>query len=52
VFFRAGLIEQAANELDRLEALDPPPAMLELTAGIREQIDAILAATTTTTTTP
>jgi tetratricopeptide (TPR) repeat protein len=51
VFYRAGLIEQAANELDRLEALDPPPAMLELTAGIRDEIDAILAATTTTTTT-
>jgi tetratricopeptide (TPR) repeat protein len=52
VFFRSGLIQQAANELDRLEALDPPPAMLELTAGMREQIDAILATTTTTITAP
>jgi tetratricopeptide (TPR) repeat protein len=51
VFFRNGLVEQAANELDRFEALDPPPAVLELTAGLREQIDSILAATTTTTTT-
>jgi tetratricopeptide (TPR) repeat protein len=49
VFFRSGLIPQAANELDRLEALDPPPAMLDLTADIRAQVDAILATTTTTT---
>jgi tetratricopeptide (TPR) repeat protein len=52
VFFRSGLIPQAANELDRLEALDPPPAMLDLTAGMREQIDAILASSTTSTTAP
>ena len=48
VFFRSGLIEQAGRELDRLEALDPPPDMLDLTAGLREQIDAALAGTTTT----
>jgi tetratricopeptide (TPR) repeat protein len=48
VFARSGLVQQAANELDRLEALDPPPAMLELTAGLRAQIDAALAAPTTT----
>ena len=54
LFYRGGLIEQAANELDRLEALDPPPAMLELTAGLRDEIDAVLAAAaaSTTTTTP
>jgi tetratricopeptide (TPR) repeat protein len=52
VFARSGLVQQAANELDRLEALDPPPAMLELTAGLREQIDAALATTSTTSTTP
>lgn len=52
VFFRSGLIQQAANELDRLEALDPPPAMLDLTAGLRAQIDARLARSTTTTPTP
>ena len=49
VFLRSGLIEQADRELDLLDALDPPPDMLELTAGIREQIDAALAGTTTTT---
>lgn len=49
VFLRSGLIEQAERELDLLEALDPPPDMLELTAGIREEIDAALASTTTTT---
>jgi tetratricopeptide (TPR) repeat protein len=48
VFFRTGLVEQASRELDRLEALDPPPAMLDLTKGLREQIDAVLATTTTT----
>lgn len=48
VFFRSGLIEQAGRELDRLEALDPPPDVLELTAGLREQVDAALAGTTTT----
>jgi tetratricopeptide (TPR) repeat protein len=49
VFARSGLVQQAANELDRLEALDPPPAMLELTAGLREQIDAALDGATPTT---
>jgi tetratricopeptide (TPR) repeat protein len=50
VFYRSGLIRQASNELDRLESLDPPPAMLDLTADIREQIDQILASASTTTT--
>jgi hypothetical protein len=50
VFYRSGLIQQASNELDRLESLDPPPAMLDLTADIREQIDQILASASTTTT--
>jgi len=50
VFLRSGLVEQAGRELDRLEALDPPPAMLELTAGLRDEIDAALAGTATTTT--
>lgn len=44
VFFRNGLVEQAARELDRLDALDPPPAISELTASLRAQIDAALAA--------
>lgn len=49
VFFRNGLVEQASRELDRLDALDPPPAITELTAGLRAQVDAALAATTSTT---
>lgn len=44
VFFRNGLVEQADRELDRLDALDPPPAIAELTAGLRAQVDAALAA--------
>lgn len=55
VFFRNGLVSQASRELDRLDALDPPPAIRDLTAGLREQIDAAQAAsasTTTTSTTP
>lgn len=39
VFFRNGLVEQASRELDRLDALDPPAAIRELTAGLREQIN-------------
>lgn len=49
VFFRNGLVEQADRELDRLDALDPPPAIRDLTKDLRAQIDAALAATTTTT---
>lgn len=44
VFFRNGLVEQADRELDRLDALDPPPAIAELTTGLRAQIEAALAA--------
>jgi tetratricopeptide (TPR) repeat protein len=50
-FFREGLVEEAGRELDVLDALDPSPAMLELTEGLRARIDAILAASSTTTTT-
>jgi tetratricopeptide (TPR) repeat protein len=49
VFFRNGLVEQASRELRRLDALDPPPAIRDLTANLRAQIDAALATTTTTT---
>lgn len=52
VFFRSGLVEQADRELDRLDALDPPPDIAQLTDALRAQIDAALAlprATTTTT---
>ncbi len=48
VFFRNGLVEQASRELSRLDALDPPPAIRDLTANLRAQIDAALATTTTT----
>jgi tetratricopeptide (TPR) repeat protein len=50
VFFRSGLVQQAANELDRLEALDPPPDLLELTEELRAEVDAALAGGDTTTT--
>ena len=49
VFFRNGLVEQADRELDRLDELDPPPAIRDLTEPLRTQIDAALASTTTTT---
>lgn len=49
VFYRNGLVEQAARELERLDALDPPAVIRELTEDLRAQIDAALAATTTTT---
>lgn len=44
VFFRSGLVAEAGRELDRLDALDPPPGITELTAGIRAQVDAALGA--------
>ena len=40
VFFRNGLVEQARRELDRLDALDPPPAIRDLTANLRAQVEA------------
>jgi tetratricopeptide (TPR) repeat protein len=43
LFFRSGLVQQASNELDRLDALDPPPYVLELVSGLRAEIDAALA---------
>lgn len=39
VFFRNGLVEQASRELDRLDALDPPPVISDLTANLRTQIN-------------
>jgi tetratricopeptide (TPR) repeat protein len=50
VFFRNGLLQQASNELDRLDALDPPPDLVAQIEGLREQVDAALAAVATTTT--
>ncbi|MET0903926.1 MAG: tetratricopeptide repeat protein [Acidimicrobiales bacterium] len=50
LFFRSGLVQQASNELDRLDALDPPPDVLAQIEGLRTQIDSALAALTTSTT--
>jgi tetratricopeptide (TPR) repeat protein len=47
VFFRNGLVTQAANELDRLDRLDPPASIRDLTADLRTRIDAALTTTTT-----
>lgn len=52
VFFRNGLVSQAGRELDRLDALDPPPAIRDLTSGLRAKIDAAQAAAGSSTTTP
>lgn len=52
VFFRSGLVEQADRELDRLDALDPPPDIRQLTETLRAEIDAALATAATTGTTP
>ena len=35
LFFRSGLLQQASNELDRLDALDPPPDLLAQIEGLR-----------------
>lgn len=52
VFARSGLLEQAQRELDRLDALDPPPDIVELTSELRAQLaDALGAPSTTTSTT-
>ena len=42
VLFRSGLVEQADRELDRLDALDPPASIRQLTEGLRAEIDAAL----------
>jgi tetratricopeptide (TPR) repeat protein len=52
LFFRLGLPEQSLLALDRLDQLDPPPEMQQLTAGIRAEVEAVLATTTTATTAP
>ena len=51
VFYRAASIQQAANELDRLEALDPPPGHARAhRRASASRSTPILAGTTTTTT--
>lgn len=39
-FARLGRTDTALKELDRLEALDPPPAIAELVRGLREELEA------------
>lgn len=48
VFFRNGLLDQASRELDRLDALQPPAQIRQLTAGLRDDVEAARASTTTT----
>jgi tetratricopeptide (TPR) repeat protein len=45
VFYRNGLVAEAARELDRLDRLDPPAALRDQVEGLRAQIDAALATT-------
>jgi tetratricopeptide (TPR) repeat protein len=49
---RAGRTDAALLELDRLEALDPPPQMTQLVAGLRERLESRAAAGGTATTAP
>jgi hypothetical protein len=51
VFFRSGLVAESSRELDRLDALQPPAQIRQLTDGLRAQVEAALAGSTTTTTT-
>ena len=48
VLFRSGCVFDAANELTRLETLDPSPLVLQLVADLRTQIATELAAPSTT----
>jgi hypothetical protein len=48
VLFRAGCASDAANEINRLDTLNPSPLMLQLVADLRAQIKDALAAPSTT----
>lgn len=48
VLFRAGCVSDAANELTRLDTLSPSPLILQLVAGLRNEISTALAAPSTT----
>jgi hypothetical protein len=52
VFFRTGLVDQSARELDRLDRLNPPAEIRQLTSSLRTQIQQAQASTTTTTAQP
>jgi tetratricopeptide (TPR) repeat protein len=43
VFFQEGLVDLAAQEIELLEGLDPPPHIQELVAPLAERIDDALA---------
>jgi hypothetical protein len=45
-------VEQADRELERLDALDPPPDIRQLTESLRAEVDAALATTTTAAASP
>jgi tetratricopeptide (TPR) repeat protein len=49
---RAGRTEAALAELDRLDALDPPPMVLQIVAPLRERLEAESTASSSTTTAP
>jgi hypothetical protein len=48
VFYRNGLLDESSRELDRLDALDPPTQIRELTSGLRDKVEQARAGTTTT----
>jgi hypothetical protein len=48
ILLRAGCVSDAANELTRLDSLNPSPLMTQLVADVRTQIKDALAATSTT----
>lgn len=52
VFYRSGLVDEASRELDRLDALDPPAQIKDLTAGLRVKVEEIRSSTTSTTAGP
>jgi tetratricopeptide (TPR) repeat protein len=52
ILARAGRTDAALLELDRLDALDPPPQITQLVAGLREQLESEAAAGSTATTAP
>jgi tetratricopeptide (TPR) repeat protein len=49
---RAGRTEAALAELERLDALDPPPVVLQMVAPLRERLEAQSTASPSTTTPP
>ncbi|MBN2624830.1 MAG: tetratricopeptide repeat protein [Acidimicrobiales bacterium] len=52
ILSRAGQTELALEELDRLDALDPPPEILQLVAPLRERLESEAGAETSATTAP